>query len=206
MANNYQQTSYREHEYFSVSKGSKNGDKYSLYINAGKIYHFNGKAERVGHGIQGALEGVDPAVYYQDLILNRTDGGKGNFEYDVPVQEYDDSLLVGDGDKLYLQYTAPANNTYSPLSLPIVTYTLLIDNDYRNLGKMEINYLTYKDFEANYSIETDYLESFESNSTNATFNFLIAEFSESNGKLVKKQIHSGLIFMPRIFRMNKNVF
>lgn len=202
----WHQSSYRLHEYFSVARGESVGDKNLIHINSGAVYHFCGKAERVKHGMQGTFD-IDEGNLnlYQDFLLNRSDNYKRSEQIIIPESNYDPNIKVGDGDKLYLKYSAPENTDSSPFRLPIVNDTLLVDPDYRGQGRMEINYIGYKDFTHEYSVETEYLDSFESSDSGLSFNFLIAEFTKAGSLLIKKQIHSGIIFLPRIFRMNENV-
>lgn len=203
--NDYSQNSYRPYEYFSVSRGPtfSNG-KHKILINEGAIRHFAGKAQKVNHGLAGLITpGGSDTTGYETLFLNRIDLGAKNETIIVPKQDYSESLLVGDGDKLYL--TCSSNITIDSLRLPIVDESPALNEDYRNTGNMEIRVENFSDFVADYTVEQNYLESFESNETSATFNFLIAEFYKSGDKLIKKQRHSGIIFLQRVFRMKEPI-
>ncbi len=201
--NDYSQSFYRPNEYFSVARGEKFADGNLILINKGAIKHFAGKAEKVKHGITGPKYFAQPREEHLDtIILNRVDEYQNNSQVEIPAEEYNQSLVVKDGSKLYLKYSSPLKN--STLNLPIVLYTSLYAYEFPG-AKIKINQQSFNNFSANYSVETDYLSSFETNDFEVSFNFLIAEFEKRGTLLIKKQIHSGIIFMPRVFRLNENV-
>lgn len=202
--NDYSQSFYRPNEYFSVARGEKFADGNLILINKGAIKHFAGKAEKVKHGITGPpYFGAPSEEHLENVVLNRVDDYQNNSQVEIPAEEYNQSLVVKDGSKLYLKYTSSVEN--STLNLPIVLYTTLFNYDYKGTGKIKINQQAFNNFSASYSVETDYLSSFETNDFEVSFNFLIAEFEKRGTLLIKKQIHSGIIFMPRVFRLNENV-
>lgn len=197
-------SSYKRHEYFSVSSGRVTNRRMPIHINKGAIYHWTGKATRNLPSIVNGFSHMDDSgnpVYFSSLAVSREDSDGGNRLIEIPESSYDESLTVGDGDKLYLKYSCSPESNSEFLYLPLVGATLNLA--YRDPNqRMEVKYLTYKTFSPEYSIESEYLESFEtSDRRNISFNFLIAEFREVGNSIIKEQIHSGIIFMPRIFRM-----
>jgi hypothetical protein len=203
------ESSYRRYEYFSVAAGRlhKGEKKFDIFINSGAIRHFSGRAEHVAHGLDGLITpGGEDTSRYSSLVLNRSDSGIKNELVEIPESNYDEDLLVGNGDKLYLKYEGVVEPLGDPfLKLPIVNDGPVLEEDYRNIGSMKIKNLIFNDFSPKYSIEPEYIDSFETSEFGTSFNFLIAEFSVNDDTLIKNQKHSGIIFMPRIFRLQRSL-
>ena len=201
--NTYSQNSYRLHEYFSVSRGPlfSNG-KHKILVNEGAIRHFTGRAQKVLHGVNGLIDVENGDLRnYNEILFDRVDLGIKNETIIVPKQDYSPTLLVGDGDKLYLRCSSSlvAEN----MRLPIVNEDPNLEAEYKGIGRMVMRSEIFNEFTVDYSVEAEYIDSFESDNISTTFNFLIAEFYKTGNKLIKKQRHSGIIFLPRIFRLKK---
>lgn len=203
MKSNLRHTLYKPHEYFSVARGEKYSDKFLIYINKGGIFRFSGNANNLKRGYS-----YPPQEEYSFLDQNFSrEESVQNGIVEVNESSYDTNLAVGEGDKLYLKCEFSLNRDNSPLILQVTDYTLLI----QYTGESTLNgegmsasilYDEYDSMDTSYFVSSEYKESFESNDSNLFMNFLIAEFNVRDKLLIKNQIHSGILFIPRLQRLS----
>lgn len=190
---------YRPWEYFSVAMGEEYLGKRLIKINQGGIFRFCGRLINLCYGYSGPVD-LAGNEYYQNKNVIVTDIDDSNGITTVDAEDYNTLLAVEGGDKLYFSVTFVSSTENSPLQIQGVSISRdIVLGRYNNYSLTPITEYVNPSF--GYSVEKDYMETIETSETSVTYNFLIATFEESGDRLIKEQIHSGILFIPRISRL-----